>query len=397
MCDTMGIVGPDGVLFAKNSDRDPNEGQALEWHAGGSHPPGAQVRCTWMAVPQARETFATLISRPFWMWGAEMGSNEHGVTLGNEAVFTTEPLAATGLTGMDLLRLTLERAATAKAACETLIELLETHGQGGGCGHERRGFSYHNSYIVADTAEAYVLETAGPHWAVEKVEGVRTISNALTIPDFARRYARPLEAWVAESAVRCARTAALLRPDARPGDAFAVLRDHGPGLDAPRYRWRNGALAAPCAHAGGLIAATQTTASWVADLRPGAAQHWVTATAAPCTSLFKPVTVAEPVHLGPTPGEQREASLWWRHETVHRLALRAPQVWLPRLAALRDPLERSWLASAPSPAEAFTAHDEYLRAARVLMESEMTVDGRPAWVRRYWRRRDRRAGMESIS
>lgn len=394
MCDTMVVVQPGRVLFAKNSDRDPNEGQALEWHPGGVHPAGAMVQCTWVRIPQARETFPTLISRPYWMWGAEIGSNIHGVTLGNEAVFTNQPYAATGLTGMDLLRLTLERAPTARAACEILVELLETHGQGGGCGHERRAFTYHNSYIIADATAAYVLETAGRHWAVEAVAGVRTISNALSIPDFARRYARPLAARVAQSADRCARTASLLTPGADVAGAMAALRDHGAGVDAPAYRWHNGALAAPCAHAGGLIAATQTTASWVADLQPGAAVHWVTATAAPCTSLFKPVTVDIPVDMGPAPGGRMDASLWWRHEAVHRRALRDAACWLPQLAAMRAPLEAAWLAARPDPAAAFAAHDEYLRSAAVRMVEQTSRDRRPGWVRRYWRRRNLRAGLE---
>ena len=143
MCDTFVVLPPftaDGsVIFGKNSDREPNEAQALEFHPAQSHPAGQTVKCTYLEIPQVRETHAVLLSRPFWMWGAEMGANEKGVVIGNEAVFTKMPLDRKGgLTGMDLLRLALERADTAEQAVETVIQLLADHGQGGICGYEDR-------------------------------------------------------------------------------------------------------------------------------------------------------------------------------------------------------------------------------------------------------------------
>ena len=90
MCDTMVALPPvtaDGsVIFAKNSDRERNEAQATEFHPAAMHPPDAMLRVTRIAIPQVRRTRAVLISRPCWMWGAEMGANEHGVVIGNEAV-----------------------------------------------------------------------------------------------------------------------------------------------------------------------------------------------------------------------------------------------------------------------------------------------------------------------
>ena len=215
MCDTVVVVGEDRVLFAKNSDRDPNEAQCLEWHPSRSHAIGARVRCTWIDVPQVARTFAILISRPFWMWGAEMGANECGVTIGNEAVFTTEPYASSGLTGMDLLRLALERAGSAAEAVDVLTGLLERHGQGGGCGHEQRSFSYHNSFVVADPGGAFVLETAGAKWAVERIDrGVRTISNGLTITGFAERHSDRLRTAICRCRVRQRQTSIAARADA---------------------------------------------------------------------------------------------------------------------------------------------------------------------------------------
>ena len=134
-----------------------------------------------LQIPQVRETYAVLLSRPFWMWGAEMGVNEYGVTIGNEAVFTKEPKQKDGgLLGMDMIRLALERASTARGALEIIINLLDTYGQGGNCGFTHP-FFYHNSFIIADPEHAWVLETAGEYWAALKVKDYYSISNGLTI------------------------------------------------------------------------------------------------------------------------------------------------------------------------------------------------------------------------
>jgi secernin len=77
MCDTflaLSTATADGsVIFGKNSDREPNEAQALEYRPAQTFSNPGTVKCTYRQVPQVHETFAILISRPFWMWGAEMG------------------------------------------------------------------------------------------------------------------------------------------------------------------------------------------------------------------------------------------------------------------------------------------------------------------------------------
>jgi len=395
VCDTAVVVRPGRVLFAKNSDRDPNEAQLLEWQPRRVFAPGATLRCTWLEIPQAGETHAVLLSRPFWMWGAEMGANEHGLVIGNEAVFTRQPYEKTGLTGMDLLRLALERAATAEAAVDVITQLLEGVGQGGGCGHERRGFTYHNSFLIADPTGAFVLETAGRRWAAERVSGARTISNGLTLEPLASDESDRLRTWAAAARRRrhCTQARAARAEDA--ADMMALLRDHGG--ERVRWSWLNGALGAPCAHAGGLVVNTQTTASWVSELSPRAVRHWATGTAAPCTSVFKPVAVEAPLELGAAPTDRDDgASLWWRHERWHRAALRDEARWLPHFREERDALEALWLARPPRPAAAF-AEAGALVEAWTKRAAGAGPDRRPVWARRYWRERDRRAARASNS
>ncbi|NXL78612.1 SCRN2 protein, partial [Leptocoma aspasia] len=140
-------------------------------------------QCTYLEIEQVERTHAVVLSRPAWLWGAEMGANDCGVCVGNEGVWTREPLGeAEALLGMDLVRLGLERGGSAREALEVMTALLERHGQGGSCKEEPVPFVYHNTFLLADRAEAWLLETAGRYWAAQRIrEGSRNISNQLSI------------------------------------------------------------------------------------------------------------------------------------------------------------------------------------------------------------------------
>ena len=387
MCDTLVALPTStargGLLFAKNSDRERNEAQGLEMSP--ARRGGGALRLTYVTIPDAPETHACLLSRPFWMWGAEMGANDRGVVIGNEALHAVTPAQRKrALTGMDLVRLGLERGATAAEAVEVITGLLETHGQGGDCGHLGR-FYYHNGFIVADPAEAYVLETVGRDWVVEKVRDVRALSNAYSIGAGFDRISGGLAGraraagWagtdgrfevadrlidVTRDAVsfgrgRCARGSDLLARHGNrlaPADMMAILRDHG---DAADWTPANTQGRTICMHAAEGPRRSQSVASMVSELRTGRFVHWVTASSAPCTSLFKPVLFEAGLpDQGAAPSDRfDDQSAWWRHERLHRIMLKDFGRGLAAIAAERDALEAGFVARIDA------ASDEDLRTA----------------------------------
>ena len=395
MCDTFVLRANAGMVLAKNSDRDPNEAQLWEWTPGAEHRPGSMMRTTYVELAQVARTHATVVSRPWWMWGAEMGANEHGVAIGNEAVFTKEPTSLEpGLLGMDLLRLALERSRTADEAVEVMVALLEEHGQSGRCSAEHPKFTYHNSFLVADRDGAVVLETAGRSWATERVRGAaRSISNGLTIPGFAERYADRLRGRVASCDTRRTLTehrAAEAR-DARA--AMRILRDNGTG-GGPRWSPLTGSMVGPNMHAGGFLASSQTVSSWVSDL--GAGQHWSTGAADPAFAPFVPLRVDHPVgkDVYPVAGvdnRRDDVSLWWRQERLHRRALRDWSRAEALVATDRDRIERSWIAEPPTTEDALAAGSEARERWLETVERVTVRDTRPWWLRRRWESFDRAA------
>uniref|UniRef100_A0A1A8JQC0 Secernin 3 n=1 Tax=Nothobranchius kuhntae TaxID=321403 RepID=A0A1A8JQC0_NOTKU len=183
-CDTFVALPPSTeghhIIFGKNSDRPCDEVQEVVYFpAKDYYNPDEKLECTYIEIEQVAHTHAVVLSRPAWLWGAEMGANEHQVCIGNEAVWGRESAnEEEALLGMDLVRLGLERANTAEKAVGVITELLERYGQGGTCMEDESSFTYHNSFLISDRKEAWVLETSGKYWAAERVQGgYRNISN----------------------------------------------------------------------------------------------------------------------------------------------------------------------------------------------------------------------------
>lgn len=369
MCDTivaMQDATTDGsIIFGKNSDREPNEAQNITYSPSQNHPRGSSIKCTYLSIPQVEKTYAVLLSRPFWMFGAEMGVNEHGVAIGNEAVFTREKYRKNNaLTGMDLLRLALERSRNAAQAMATIIDLIDRYNQGCNCGMDTSLY-YHNSYIITDQKEAFILETADRHWVSKRISTFAAISNCLTIGDeydnastgiedyavkrgiirkgdnlnFEKAFSDTLFTHFARGRIRVSCSIGRISQSIGKIDLSTImghLRYHNTESD---YIIGKRPMRSICLHAGGLVS-SQSTGSMVVKLKAGAAPLvFVTGTSAPCLGLFKPLLIHDTdmndyLNTFSAKGEYNSidiygsagkvynpATLWWRGEEIHRRIL----------------------------------------------------------------------------
>ncbi len=408
MCDVMVALhdaSREGhVLFGKNSDRPAGETQVLHAAAARAGDRESELQASHVRVPDFGTTLATIGTRPYWSWGYETGLNEAGVVGGNAAIFTRnlyrpKNRRQLGLTGMELLRLGLERGETAEATADIITRLLEQYGQWGSAirGAEHDKGSYENSFLLADSREAWIVETSGRGWATERIErGYRSISNELTIRDKPTRCSQTLleEArsegwWEADrpdfdfayslgahehysrqvSHLRLKRSQSLLglgAPRLDPRSLMEILRDHYDEtfLGGPQFSPFLPDFQTICMHdspAGFTWGDTAT--SLVVDLDPSGKQPptiWF-AYLPPCSTLFFPwvpfvgdglpesvgragrtgLQVAKPETIEADRFD--EDSLWWRLHRLIRFIGEDPEARQSRVRALFDPIESDLL------------------------------------------------------
>ncbi|HER26842.1 MAG TPA: peptidase C69 [Rhodospirillales bacterium] len=302
MCDTflaLPSATRDGsVIFAKNSDRPAGEGQSTRSYTSAKNEAEKVLKCTYIEIPEVEQTDAVLLSQIDWMWGAEMGANECGVIIGNEAVWTNLQVGPPALLGMDLVRLGLERGATARQALDIMVSLLEEFGQGGPCAENDPGFAYDNAFLITDAHEAWVLDTAKRLWVAKRLTGtVMNISNRLSIRDDydlchhdlineARKLGHACDGGSVDFTA-CFSTASV---DPEPGSREewgARLMAQNEGAITPEVmmdilRHHDSGI---CMHGG-----FETTASMVSQITPGGtATHWLADGPNPCRAAFQRV------------------------------------------------------------------------------------------------------------
>ncbi len=322
MCDTLCVRTNDSMVFAKNSDRPPEESQVVCAHR--ARPAGATLHTQYLEIAD-RGAYALVGSHPTWLWGLEHGVNEHGVAIGNERVWTIDDprIQTAGLIGMDLVRLGLERARSADDALAVMTGAIAEHGQGGS-GERHRTEPYFSSFLIADAHGGWVLETSARSWAARPVGDGSAISNRISLAadwtvastdvapgtDFDQWRSRTIRTSIADHRLAATRACIARRSSGLTdpttghgtvGDVVATLRDHGhgpwgtPGSSdreqacvanaVPRFHHDDDRHVTVCMH---LRNDQATTASFVVELRVDAPPRAWACLGSPCAGVFIP-------------------------------------------------------------------------------------------------------------
>jgi len=265
------------------------------------------------------------------------------VVIGNEALQSKLRPDKPTLTGMDLVRLGLERGSNAREALDAITSAVECFGQGK-FEHPDGHSTYDNGFIVADPNEAYVLETAGHEWAARKVQKSQGISNTYSISNN----------WdlISENALRLAtksadyngngkvdfrdffkedtkfsysadqrelRSCSLLDHHAGKiniSKIISILSDHsGQGLESKNKVEAIESGHGICMHSDSVDKGSNTAASVIADLCADDTRlpiYW-TSMYSPCTGIFLPNFMEGSLNESVTFGEKKSSqnSAWW--------------------------------------------------------------------------------------
>lgn len=389
-CSSFVIMGSETntgeIIYAKNSDRPVNEVQPLIYYPAADHEDGEMIECSFARIPQVKHTYACIGSKPHFFWGFEQGINEFGLVIGNEQVSGREiPERRWGLIGMDILRLTLERAKNAKEAIEVITDLLESIGTGGSPNYRIAPFN--SNFIISDPNESYKFESHQRMWAIQKVDKWTNFGNCYSIQEDYDMLAdgaieeavekgwwtegkpfNPAKAWTidelyydeCEGFARFARLGHLIGGGVEKGHKFSpkdcmnILRDHYEDVPELNTIFSIAANKAGsiCTHPGGMGDGCASAASTVTVLHKDAPRellytYWGSM-APPCCSIFRPFynTDFVPDDLQHARSLYRPEDQWWQFTELERYIALNYEKFAPKVRTEFNAMEDEFLQKA---------------------------------------------------
>lgn len=137
------------------------------------------------------------------VWGGESGANDRNVAVGITWTENEPSSDDAALLPTDLVRLALERCATAADAVVTVGRLAEKH-----CAD---AVAAKCALLICDSAEVWLLNVVGRLWAAERIaDGFRHIPLGLTIgskidscSDGLQQIAQDMAVWDGSVSTRC--------------------------------------------------------------------------------------------------------------------------------------------------------------------------------------------------
>jgi dipeptidase len=358
------------TFFAANSHRPVDEAQSLRLTPGRTFAPGETLQTRFVQVPQVRQSFTVLAAQPHGQRGYLQGVNECCVAAGVSDWQSRLQRDRPGLLGPELLRLTLERARSARHAVEIVTDLIVRHGHGTFAGSPE-GEAGDHVFLIADVAEAFAVEAAGLAWAVQEIRQVRAAGDVAVIRQDWNRLAPGLadraitQGWWVEDGSKLDFIGALSEAPTgkasalrRWGRATLLVEQQNGHIDGPFLRrlladhydgtpYEVNPLEGPagktplCQHA--LFETTTATAvSGVVELPAagaGTSVYWI-ALSAPCLGVYFPLLLVGDLPPALT-GEPAE--LWLRTQQLLAYANHDRRRWLrlrERLGQLQTRFEQ---------------------------------------------------------
>lgn len=163
------------VIYGRNGLREPADDSAVSevHHYPASDGSSGSVKCDSTEIDGAA-TFSVILAKPAGVWGAESGSNEKGVCLG--LTFSEGHPVEGKLNATDLVRLGLERAASAAETIDVLTSLNGQHGPA-----EESKDAPKAAFVICDPNEAWLLNIVGSFWAAQKISGSLALKPGLSV------------------------------------------------------------------------------------------------------------------------------------------------------------------------------------------------------------------------